>query len=118
MTRYELIRMLVLNEISDDYEEPQHIYERLAALGCQPGLAIEPREVSRALIDAVELGWAKAYDLSRDPAQETPVSQVVDRANDYYYWITPRGREVQSAFNGWPFDDNGEPLPGWSPPAV
>jgi hypothetical protein len=29
MTRRELTRMLVLNEIVDDYEEPTHVHEQL-----------------------------------------------------------------------------------------
>ena len=57
--RYELIRILALNELSDDYEEPVHVTERVVAIGRSYGFPVETSEVTRALLDLVGLGWAK-----------------------------------------------------------
>jgi hypothetical protein len=109
--------MLVLNEIADDYEEPVHVREQLASVAERCGMVIEPVDVRHALIDLVELGWAKAYRLSpRDPVEEVQGAPAIERAEDYYYWITEKGREVQGSFNGWPFDDDGNMIPNWCPP--
>jgi hypothetical protein len=121
MMRSELKRMLVLNEISDDYEEPQHIHERLAPLAEQCRMPITPEDVRQALIDLVQAGWAKAYPLAmgekgeeiRDAIQGLPP----ERVGEHYYWITDEGRKIQNAFTGFPFDDRGAMIPGWCPPA-
>jgi hypothetical protein len=118
MTCSELIRMLALNEISDDYEEPAHVHEQLTRLAEQCGMTINPLDVRLALIDLVKLGWAKAYRLSpEDPIKEAQGAPAIEQADDYYYWITDSGREVQGSFNGWPFDEDGTILAGWRPPA-
>jgi len=116
VTRYEMVRMLVLNEIADDYEEPSHIYERLEDLGRKCGMVIQPLDVKRALVDLVESGWAGAYDLWRKPVEELRAPPPPERVDEYYYLITQRGREAQSSFEAWPFDDTGAILQGWSPP--
>jgi len=115
-TRYELIRMLTLNEIADDYEEPEHVGELVAAVGRQYGLEIGPSDVTRALLDLVGLGWAKAHDLRTRPPRELPGVPPAERAKEFYYWITEKGRGVQSSFEDWPFDEDGKPTPGWVPP--
>jgi hypothetical protein len=95
--------MLVLNEISDDYEEPGHINERVVELGRDCGLSIEPSDVNRALLDLVRFGWAKAYDLWKEPREEVAGSLQLEQIGQHYYWITPDGRHIQSSFKGWPF---------------
>jgi hypothetical protein len=116
MTRYEVTRMLVLNEISDDYEEIGHVRERVVVLCLQCGLPVESADVSRALIDLVKLGWARAYDLSKDPPEESAGVPQLEEVGEYYYWATAQGRDVQGSFGGWPFDDKGAVILGWSPP--
>ena len=115
MDRRELIRMLVLNEISDDYEEPTHIFEQLANVGRSFGVPIDESDITRALGELVRSGWAKAYRFTGADAQELLGFPSPDD-RDSYYLITNKGREAHSAFGGWPFDDDGDPVPGWSPP--
>ena len=110
--------MLVLNEIADDYEEPVHIHELLVRVAKQCGMTICPLDVRLALIDLIKPGWAKAYiHLTKQPfITEVPGAPTPEQADDYYYLITERGREVLGAFDGWPFNDDGEFLPDWLPP--
>jgi hypothetical protein len=118
MRRFDLIQMLVLDEISDDFEEPQHIHERLAHLSERCQLTITQENVRQALTDLVQSGRAKAYRLSLgDPGEEIQGAPPPERANDYYYWITDEGRKIQEAFDGCPFDGRGGMIPGWRPPA-
>ena len=39
----------------------------------------------------------------------------MESAGDYYYWVSKRGREIQSSFDGWPFDDEGAIKKTWQP---
>lgn len=117
MTRVDLTRMLVLNEISDDFEEPQHIHEVLAPLAEKCQFIITQEEVKQALIHLVRSGLARAYRLSPwSEGEEIQGAPLPEQAGDYYYWITDEGRKTQGAFKGWPFDGRGGAIPGWSPP--
>jgi hypothetical protein len=65
MNRGELVRLLVLNAISDDYENVdqailRYVVEQLAKLG----MAIERAEIVIALGGLIQDGLAKAYLLS------------------------------------------------------
>lgn len=46
-------------------------------------------------------------------------SPSIDQVPDLYFWITAKGRDLvdSSRDEEWPFDDEGELLPGWCPPA-
>lgn len=116
MTRDELIRMLVLNEISDDYEESEHVFENVSERGRNCGISVEVSDVNRTLLELVNSGSAKAYDLWKNPPEELQTVPE-DDLSKYYYWITPKGLEAHSSFEGWPFDDEGVVLPGWIPPS-
>lgn len=116
-TRYELIRMLALNALSDDYEEPLHVAEQVAAIGRHYGFPVGAPDVTRALLDLVGLGWAKAYDLRTGAPSELQGLPSAERAGQYYYWITAQGRAAQCSFNDWPFEEDGTPASDWVPPA-
>lgn len=120
MKRYELIRLLVLVDISDDYEEPAHIYQNIAERAGILGITVRPQDVDGALADLTESGLAKAYKLStRAPATEIQGVPPLGRFQDYYFWITEKGKAVVDSTRDeqYPFDDEGGILPGWSPPA-
>jgi hypothetical protein len=120
MNRNGLKRLLVLTEIADDYEEPGHIYENVAKEAKLCGMAIEPSEILKILVDLIESGEAKAYRLLpvKGPAGEVQGVPSLDELGDYYFWITKKGLEARSSSaDNWPFDGEGELLPGWSSPA-
>jgi hypothetical protein len=61
-SRRELVRFLVLGWIADDYENlTVSIAGPVTEDGARCGLAIERVEIVQALVELVELGWAKAY---------------------------------------------------------
>jgi hypothetical protein len=65
MERRELIRRLVLNSISDDFENVDQIILRdVAREGSKFGLSIERSDIVNALKGLIEDGLAKAYLLS------------------------------------------------------
>lgn len=60
-SRAELVRMLVLNVMSDDYENLRvSIVAPVTQDGAACGLAIEKQEIVCALEELVDRGWAKA----------------------------------------------------------
>jgi hypothetical protein len=67
MTRAELIRRFVLNSICDDYEDIERITNYIDEVGPKCGLAISNEDIFRALRELIELGYAKAWDLTRWP---------------------------------------------------
>ena len=118
MESREIIRLLVLSEISDDFEEPKHIHERVSDRGRAAGLAIETTDVENAIVDLLRLGLAKAYRLSPS-APETEVFGVLrlEALRECYFLITERGLNTLADWRKewWPFDDEGDFLPDWSP---
>jgi hypothetical protein len=61
-SRRELVRLMVLREISDDYENlTVSIEPPILEDSGRCGLAIERSEIVGALKELVELGWATAY---------------------------------------------------------
>ena len=121
-SRAELVRMLVLNVISDDYEnlvvaiEPPVVRD-----GAMCGLEIDRTQIVRALTELVELGWAKAYRFGGVSREVPPpidgmlsLKEMEDPLVGYFY-ITPAGRKAQDSYP-YPFDDQGEVRKDWKPP--
>jgi hypothetical protein len=118
MNHTELVRLGVLLEISDDYEEPKHIHLRLVdRLGvCK--VAVTSEDIRRSLIDLIESGFAKAYWLGADSDEEVQGLPPLDRFQDFFFRITDEGECVLEVWRkDWPLDEEDELLPGWSPPA-
>ena len=118
MLRKEIVRLGVLREIADDYEEPVHIYDHLAEqLGaCQVG--VKPEDIKKSLIELVELGLAKGYWLHGPrPVKEVEGVPPLDSFQNNYFWITDEGcRALNEWRHEWPFDDEDRLIEGWSPP--
>jgi hypothetical protein len=114
MNRDELIRMFVLDEIMDDYEELDHITERIAPSGAQCGVVIRKQDVVQALISLTENGFAKAYSLGNNSKEieGVPTLDEIQDPDQYkrcYFWVTDNGREEHSRQDSlWPFDEDGE----------
>jgi hypothetical protein len=114
MNRGELVRLLVLNAISDDYENVdqvilRYVVEQLAKLG----MPIERSEVVIALGGLIQDGLAKAYLLSGTERYSTelrgmPPLDFVEENFKTYFNITKKGWDLLLADKtDWPFDDEG-----------
>jgi hypothetical protein len=113
MTRSDLIRRLVLNHISDDYENvDQCILRNVARDGAKCGLIIARPEVVEALTWLVENGLARAYILSgiapySTELQAMPPLDVVEEDFETYFYITPKGTDLHLSDGSWyPFDED------------
>jgi hypothetical protein len=71
MTRAELIRMFVVDSMCDDYEDIQQITKWTVEWGSKCGLTISHEDIIRALRELIEMGYAKAWDLTQ-PKREPP----------------------------------------------
>jgi hypothetical protein len=112
-----LIRMLVLAEISDDYEEPQHVYENVSVRARLCGIPVERLDVQRVLLSYVDAGLARAYHFDREIEDAATVTPGLDEVGHYYFKITKEGlAALDSSGYPWPFDDEGDLLPDWRPP--
>ncbi len=117
MIRSECVRRLVLNFISDDFENvDQTILRDVARAGANYGWIIERSDVVNALTSLVEEGLAQAYILSgsvRSPfAGELtgmPPMDVVEEDFKTYFYITKKGMERRlSDGMSWRTDEEGE----------
>ena len=127
MNRTELVERLILNAISDDFENvDQVIFPYVAGQAAKCGLTIDRSEIVGLLGTLVAGGLAKAYDLSgwaRDPfsgeLQGMPPLDVVEENFRTYFYITQKGIDfhLQDATQ-WPFDDEGELRRDWKPPVT
>jgi hypothetical protein len=115
-----LVRMLTLNEMSDDYENLAVSLEMpLLQMGREAGFAIERSDIVEALKELVELGWAKAWHLTSAAAEEFDHLPSLEEMEDFYgawFHITDAGRKAQNEYDAWPFDDEGEIRKDWTPP--
>jgi len=120
VNRLETVRAFVLAEISDDFEEPEHVYENVAEISRTCGLSVDRAEVLGLLHELVELGLAKAYLLSpRDPVIEVKAPLLRDRMSELYFWITEDGVRALSTWRrDWRMSDEGVLLPDCLPPSV
>jgi hypothetical protein len=117
MTRTGLIRLAVLNSICDDFENVDQIILEEVRKDCsriEP--AIERSEVVQALAGLVEDGQAKAYILSPFPPHSVeiegmPPMEEIEEDFKTYFFITKKGMAVHMTAD-WPFDSEGNLLPG------
>jgi hypothetical protein len=119
MRPQQLLRLLVLGEIADDYEEPNHIYENVARRATACGIATTQQLVELLLLELVEQGMAKAYDLRAEDGAELAGAPRLDQVSEYYFLITSEGLAAFVAARTagpWPFDDEGDLVDGWCPP--
>jgi len=120
MNRTELVQLLVLSEICDDYENvDQIILPRVSEDAAKHGLAIERTEIVNALAGLIQDGLAKAYRLSSHQPYSTelqgmPPLDVIEEYFETFFWATKRGIELRrSHMTSWPFDDEGELRSDW-----
>ena len=119
MERRELMRRLVLNWISDDFENvDQIILPNVTRDGSELGLTVERSDIVDALEGLIKDGLAKAYLLSGtmgpDPfageLSGMPPLDVVEEDFQTYFYITKKGMDFHLADDTWwPFDDEAEP---------
>jgi hypothetical protein len=120
MNRAELVRLMVLNEICDDYENvDQIIFPQVARQVAKCGLAIERPEIVDALAKLIQDGLAKAYLLSPFEPFSTelegmPPLDVIEQDFETYFYVTKKGMDLQLSEDvSWPFDDEGELRQDW-----
>ena len=123
MDRSELVRLMVLNEICDDFENvDQMILPGIARAAAKSGLAIERSEIVDALAGLVKDGLAKAYILTPpcgDPFsrefQGMPPLDVVEEDFETYFYATKQGLDLQrSGATCFPYDEHGNLRPDWA----
>ena len=112
MHRSELIRRMVLNEISDDYENiDQIILPAVVRESAKHGVTVRRSEIVNALTELVNEGLAKAYFLSSDaPAMEiegVPRLEAIEKDFQTYFLITPKGMAHHLADDSWWNPDSG-----------
>ena len=123
MTRSEFVRWMVLNEISDDYENvDQIILPNVAKDGAKCGLTIQRSEIVDALARLIEDGMAKAYLLSSTQPhvtelQSMPPLDIVEEYFRTYFYITKKGMDLHLSDETWrPFDSEGALRSDWVAP--
>jgi hypothetical protein len=121
--RSDLVRMLVLNEICDDYENLTiSIMPPVVERGRQCGVKVEKSDLVRALNELIESGLAKAYWLRGDgrPVEEFETMPTLSQMEDPYgawFLVTEEGLKIHRT-NGdfWPFHEDDELRQDWIPP--
>jgi hypothetical protein len=120
MNRLDFIRLFVLNETADDYENFQKIAKEVTTLGNKCGVSIALHEIAQQLIVLIEAGHVKPYRLSTtEPAIELELWSAEQMGDEsVFFGITPSGKRELSdiAAKRWPFNDEGVLRPGWIAP--
>lgn len=91
MTRAELIRMFALNSMCDDYEDIEQITKWTVHWGSECGIAISHEDIIQALRELIEMGHAKAWDLTQpkpEPIKEyrgMPTPEEISEFDPYFF---------------------------------
>jgi hypothetical protein len=129
MSRAELIRMLVLTSIADDYENLEQIAKGVTRMSTECGMSVSAFEILDALADLIESNTAKACrsdsfknrwtELDGMPERTEIGSRCETATDDAWFWVTERGKQmVLAPDTDGPFDDEGELRAGWTPPRL
>jgi hypothetical protein len=113
-----LLRLLVLAEISDDYEEVEHIYENVSDRARRCQIVVQRADICALLVDLVAGSLARAYNFSAPgPPIEVTGPLRPEQLDDYYFWSTQSGVDLlQSKRDQWPFDEEDSLVAGWALP--
>ena len=122
MKRTELIRIFVLNAMVDDYESFEQISKDIARDNERCGITANRSDILDALTTLIKDGLVQAYRYSGPPRNEfdkiqgVPPLDEIDNPWYSYFFVTKKGREVHSATEDWPFDDDYVLRADWTPP--
>jgi hypothetical protein len=115
MKRSDLLQILVLDVVADDYEDFAKIVSEVSQMCGALEFEITRSEVFRALEDLIRLGLIKAYFLSPwTSPMDVPGIPSRERLPELHFLQTEKGRQAHD-FNcsRWPLDECGallEPL--------
>jgi hypothetical protein len=106
MNENELLRRMVLNEISDDYENRDQIILPAVSRKCAKlRFVVERSQIVDALSDLIKDGLARAYVLSAwEPPEELQGMPSVQGIEEYfrtYFYITPKGMDFHLSDDAW-----------------
>jgi len=121
--RRQLVLRIVLNEISDDYENLK-ITKQVHRTSSDCRMTVSHHEILQALTDLITAKLAKAYRLSNgvEPIDGMPSATEIGSPDapaveDAFFWITKKGMKLQlAAYSDWPFDDDNQLRADWKPP--
>jgi hypothetical protein len=115
MTRAELIRLFVLNECCDDYEDIQQITKWTVEWASKCGLTVSHDDIIQALRELVEMAFMKAWDLTRwaDPTTSEHPGEDITPLNPRFA-RTEAGLVLLKASSGrGPFDEDHNLRESW-----
>lgn len=105
MERDAIIDLLVLNEVSDDYENVAQIAKGIAHLPFAVAMEIGVGEVISSLVRLVDSGYIGAFDLTTTPPlSEDDAGRLVAAGIDRFWFLqTPSGKILHASLP-WPPD--------------
>jgi ABC-type branched-subunit amino acid transport system substrate-binding protein len=93
--RHESIRSSVMRSIADDYEEFETIVQDAIKFAADLKVDITRDEISLALKQLVEEGYAQAYVFSTEaPYSPKPVAAFPDKIPGHWFFLSPKGIEA------------------------
>lgn len=83
-----------MNVIADDYESFEIVWEHVLKWAAERGLAVQRDAVAETLERAIREGDARAYLLSPQPPHSQSVDFSLDRIEDLWFYVTPKGKQA------------------------
>ena len=110
ITRHDLLRILVLNEASDGYQDFERIERESKLVAIRCGVVPTSDEIAAAISKLIRDGLLKSVWLSpHDPPREIVGVPSVTDFHRVYFFQTKSG-EQEHAASLWPLDDEGNVL--------
>lgn len=85
---------IVLTNMADDYESFEYLLEHAQQWASEKGVSVTRDAVAASLGRAIREGDAKAYMLSSRPPHSQPVEFSLDRIDDLWFYVTPKGKRI------------------------
>jgi len=85
---------VVLSNMADDYESFEYLLEHVQQWASEKGVSVTRDVVAEALGRSIRNGDAEAYILSPVPPHSQVVEFTIDRIDDLWFYVTPKGKQI------------------------
>jgi hypothetical protein len=95
----QLLRYWVMDSIANDYENFEMVVSETGKFAEMQGMQVDQSAIIKVLRQLIDDGDAQVYVFSGTSHLPTPADYAVDRLEDLWFYLTPKGNAALSSGN-------------------